>query len=151
MKDSEKLGKLIKKLRLENDLSLRGLGEKSGVSYSFINSIENNRYNPSRETVISLANSLYGADKNDLLLLAGFSPTDDLQDSESKVPDWATPKDKRDLRKFLETPEVLHFDGVELSDEDRAKMLGVMETIFWDAKQKNKEAYRKSREKRKDT
>ena len=70
----EEFGRKIRDLRLKNDLSLRDLSERSGVSYSFINSIEKNRYKPSRETVIALANALNGADKDELLLLAGFSP-----------------------------------------------------------------------------
>ncbi|MDT2240435.1 hypothetical protein P7H20_02895 [Paenibacillus larvae] len=49
---------------------------------------------------------------------------------------------------MLQSPDVLYFDGIEFSDEDRAKMLGVMETIFWEAKKMNKEVNRKSREKK---
>lgn len=78
MKDTQKLGKIVKNLRLKNDLSLRDLEKKSGVSYSFISSIENNRYQPSRERVIALANALDGANVNELLLLAGFAPEEEL-------------------------------------------------------------------------
>jgi transcriptional regulator with XRE-family HTH domain len=78
MKNTEELGKKINQLRLKNDLSLRDLAERSGVSFSFINSIEKNRFNGSRETIVSIANALKGADKNELLLLAGFSPDEEL-------------------------------------------------------------------------
>lgn len=78
MKDTIALGKKINELRLKNNLSLRGLAERSGVSFSFINSIEKNRFNGSRETIIALADALKGADKNELLLLAGLSPSDEL-------------------------------------------------------------------------
>jgi transcriptional regulator with XRE-family HTH domain len=75
MKDMVEFGKKIKRLRQQRALSLRELGERSGVSYSFINSIEHNRFNPSRETVIALADTLTESDKDELLLLAGFAPT----------------------------------------------------------------------------
>ena len=65
-------GRKLKELRLRGNLSLRDLGERSGVSYSFIGSLESGRFNPSRETVVSLAKAL-GADENEFLLLAGFS------------------------------------------------------------------------------
>ena len=74
MKDTELLGKKIRQLRLSNDLSLRDLAAKSKVSFSFISSIEKNRYNASRETIIALADALEGSNKNELLLLAGFAP-----------------------------------------------------------------------------
>lgn len=80
MTDTSKLGKIINKLRLENNLSLRDLAKRSGVSYSFINSIEHDRFKGSRETIISLADALKGSDKNQLLLLAGFAPEDSSPD-----------------------------------------------------------------------
>ncbi|MNI11236.1 Helix-turn-helix domain protein [compost metagenome] len=77
MKDMVQFGLKIKQLREHNALSLRELGERSGVSYSFINSIEHNRFNPSRETVIALADALKLSDKDELLLLAGFAPVEE--------------------------------------------------------------------------
>ena len=76
MKDMVQFGIRIRRLRHQHNFSLRELGERSGVSYSFINSIENNRFNPSRETVIALADALSFGDKDELLLLAGFAPTE---------------------------------------------------------------------------
>ncbi|MFD0697798.1 helix-turn-helix domain-containing protein [Paenibacillus sp. GCM10027628] len=76
MKDMVQFGIRIRRLRQQRNFSLRELGERSGVSYSFINSIENNRFNPSRETVIALADALSVGDKDELLLLAGFAPTE---------------------------------------------------------------------------
>ncbi|WP_261302549.1 helix-turn-helix transcriptional regulator [Paenibacillus andongensis] len=78
MKDMVQFGIRIRHLRQQNNFSLRELGERSGVSYSFINSIENNRFNPSRETVIALADALTSSEKDDLLLLAGFAPTEEV-------------------------------------------------------------------------
>lgn len=66
-------GKRLKELRLKKDMSLRDLGERSRLSYSYIGSLEKERFKPSRETVYSLAEALsHPADE--LLLLAGFAP-----------------------------------------------------------------------------
>lgn len=66
-------GKKIRELRLKKDMSLRDLGERSGLSYSFIGSLEKGRFKPSRETVYSLAEAL-NHPTEELLLLAGFAP-----------------------------------------------------------------------------
>lgn len=125
MKDTKKLGLIIKELRLKNDLSLRDLAERSGMSYSFINSIENNRYSPSRDTVLALADSLRGANKNELLLLAGFSPEADPKPSSDPYY-TLTEKDDRDIAKDLEKmlsdlegDEALAFHGEPMTEEDR--------------------------------
>jgi gluconate kinase len=39
---------------------------------------------------------------------------------------------------MLEEDAPVMFDGVPLDEEDREKVLKVMEAIFWDAKKKNK-------------
>lgn len=99
MKDTAKLGRIINSLRLKNDMSLRDLASKSGVSYSFISSIEHNRFKGSRETIIALAEALDGANKNKLLLLAGFAPEDD---SETTIEDIKTIDNESKLgRAFL--------------------------------------------------
>ncbi|MCY0893073.1 MAG: helix-turn-helix domain-containing protein [Acidibacillus sp.] len=67
-------GRLLKELRLQKNMSLRDLAEKTGVSYSFIGSMEKGRYKPSRDTVIQLAKFL-NCDVDDLLVSAGFAPT----------------------------------------------------------------------------
>lgn len=204
-------GKKIRQLRLQRDMSLRDLGKISGLSYSFIGSLEKGRFSPSRDSVLALAQAL-GADRDELLMLAGFAPynlDEDIWERDTKgstqvfssrlignmdkkglseeevaefcsvtpeyikklmrnpdklpgvgtlyklaelfevTPDFLggfvddpqgrsphTPKPK-DLKEIMEHQEVL-FDGVPLSEADRQKVLGFMEAMFWDAKQKNK-------------
>ncbi|WP_281885607.1 helix-turn-helix domain-containing protein [Paenibacillus sp. YYML68] len=53
------------------------------------------------------------------------------------IPEHASPKDKRDFKKFLEQQEVM-FDGVPMDQESKDKVLAFMEGMFWDAKAKNK-------------
>lgn len=83
--DREKLGKTLRLLRLTNNLSLRDLAKKSGISYSFISSIEKGRFAPSRDTIIALGQALVGADSNELLMLAGFAPYAGLVKEESAL------------------------------------------------------------------
>lgn len=54
------------------------------------------------------------------------------------TPSWASKKDTRDFKKMLEEDAPVMFDGVPLDDEDKEKIMRVMEAIFWDAKKKNK-------------
>jgi transcriptional regulator with XRE-family HTH domain len=63
----------LKELRQLRDISLRKLGEKAGVSYSILNSIENGRFQPTKEVVISLAYALKYENIEELLVLAGYS------------------------------------------------------------------------------
>lgn len=48
----------LRKLRKENNLTLKELSEKSGISVSFISDIENFRRNPSIETLEALSKAL---------------------------------------------------------------------------------------------
>lgn len=59
-------------------------------------------------------------------------------DKNQSTPTWATSKDKRDFKKMLEEDAPVMFDGVPLDEEDKEKVLKVMEAIFWDAKKRNK-------------
>lgn len=59
----------LKELRQQQNLTLRKLGEKAGVSYSILNSIENGRIQPSKNVVIALTIALKIEDKEELLTL----------------------------------------------------------------------------------
>lgn len=75
--NTEFSGKL-KQLRMQQDITLRKLGEKAGVSYSILNSIENGRYQPSRDTVVALAAALRYEPVSELLVLAGYDNEKDI-------------------------------------------------------------------------
>lgn len=66
-------GEEIKKLRLKKNLTLRELADISGLSYSFIGSLERGTFKPSRDSIKQLASSL-DASELDLMILAGFIP-----------------------------------------------------------------------------
>lgn len=48
----------LKELRQQQNLTLRKLGEKAGISYSILNSIENGRIEPSKNVALALAIAL---------------------------------------------------------------------------------------------
>ena len=48
----------LKELRQQQNLTLRKLGEKAGISYSILNSIENGRILPSKDVALALAIAL---------------------------------------------------------------------------------------------
>ncbi|WP_127531244.1 helix-turn-helix domain-containing protein [Paenibacillus kobensis] len=81
--DKKEFGLTIRRLRLTNNLSLRDLADRSGISYSFISSIEKGRFSPSRETVVALGQALNGVDLNELLMQAGYAPVSGLVKEES--------------------------------------------------------------------
>ncbi|OAS23763.1 helix-turn-helix domain-containing protein [Paenibacillus oryzisoli] len=60
----------LKELRLQHNLTLRKLGEKAGVSYSILNSIENGRIIPSKDVALALAIALKIEDRETFIALA---------------------------------------------------------------------------------
>jgi len=62
----------LKELRQLRGISLRKLGEKACVSYSIMNAIENGRFQPSQEVVVSIAYALKYDDVEALLASAGY-------------------------------------------------------------------------------
>jgi transcriptional regulator with XRE-family HTH domain len=70
-------GDRIRDLRKEKNLSQRALGEKVGVSFTYISKIENEKLDfgdyPSEDLIRKMAKAL-GADIDDLLLLAEKIP-----------------------------------------------------------------------------
>lgn len=127
-KKDTSIGRNIKKYRKMSKLTQHELAEKTNLSRSYIADIENDRYNPSVDTLKSIAKALdvpvhYLIEENDT--------------EQKNIPPWATKKDIRDFRKLLEE-EPLMFDGMPLDDEDKEKILRVVEAVFWDAKKRNK-------------
>ncbi|MGQ7279997.1 helix-turn-helix domain-containing protein [Brevibacillus thermoruber] len=129
MKDTVEFGRKIRELRLKNDYSLRDLEAKSGVSYSFISSIEKGRFSPSRDTVIALANALKGSNKNELLLLAGFAPEDPNEDITS-------PSGKKE-RSLTELENLFFYELDKLSEEDKKKALEHVRYLRYLAEKEN--------------
>ncbi|MDR6552500.1 helix-turn-helix transcriptional regulator [Paenibacillus qinlingensis] len=60
----------LKELRQQQNLTLRKLGEKAGISYSILNSIENGRIVPSKNVALALAVALKIEDRESFVALA---------------------------------------------------------------------------------
>ncbi|KRF02405.1 hypothetical protein ASG89_24335 [Paenibacillus sp. Soil766] len=59
----------LKELRQQQNLTLRKLGEKAGISYSILNSIENGRIIPSKDVALALAIALKIEDREAFVAL----------------------------------------------------------------------------------
>lgn len=125
------IGQNIKAYRKKAKLTQKDLAEKAKMSRSYLADLEADRYNPSVETLKTLAEVL-GIKSHVLMGEVADEPD---------APDWATAKDKRDFKKMLEEDEPVMFDGMPVSEEDKEKIKRVMEAMFWDAKEKNKKTY----------
>lgn len=143
------LGNRIKERRIQKGLTQGDVGKLLGMGRSNVGHIENGRTNPTADVLDKIADILDTT--ADYLLGRTDDPgtvilNNKQEQTEYVYPDWATSKDKRDLRAYIAEPKGLYFDGIEFTEEERDKMLGVLEAIFWEAKKRNKEDYKKSRE-----
>ncbi|PNQ81927.1 helix-turn-helix domain-containing protein [Paenibacillus sp. F4] len=116
------IGEILKRERKKKKITQLELSQKANMSRSYIADIERDRYNPSVETLTSLARALE------------INPSVFFNDP--KTPDWATNKDNKDLKELLLGNEDVLFDGVPLTEEDKRKLNDIMTGLFWDSKRK---------------
>lgn len=115
----------------------KDLADMSGVSRATISRVEAGLQKPDPDTLTNVSVFMTATTYEELMLKAGYLK-DNSQNQEADTPPWATYKDKRDFKKMLEEDEVVMFDGVPISEDDKEKIKRVMEAMFWDAKKKNK-------------
>jgi transcriptional regulator with XRE-family HTH domain len=125
------IGQNIRTYRKKAKLTQKDLAEKANMSRSYLTDLEADRYNPSVDTLKSIAEAL---NIQSHVLMGETSEV-------SATPEWASSKDKRDFKTLLEEDAPVMFDGVPISKDDKEKIKRVMEAMFWDAKKKNKETY----------
>ncbi|ALA41332.1 hypothetical protein ABE82_07270 [Paenibacillus peoriae] len=116
------IGEILKRERKKKGITQLELSKKANMSRSYIADIERDRYNPSVETLTSLARALE------------INPSVFFTDQ--KAPEWATSKDNKDLKDLLLGNEDVKFDGVPLTEEDKRKLNDIMTGLFWDSKRK---------------
>ncbi len=140
MKISDKL----RALRKENNLTLKELSKKSGISISFISDIENERRNPSIETLKILAKAL-GASADEFLK---ESTNDNLAEKSHDC--LLNKKDTKDIAKDVESimsklvkdqDGPTYYNGEEMKEEDKELFRGALELALKTIKIKNKETY----------
>lgn len=129
----------LRNLRKSNNLTLKELSTKSGISISFISDIENRRRNPSIDTLEILAKAL-NVSVNEFF--------DENNKSTSK--NSLSKKDKKsiekDLKKIMEDFKAgedgpAFYNGEELNKEDLELLEEAMEFALRTIKIKNKEKY----------
>lgn len=98
------IGENIKKLRKDKGLTQQKLATQSNISRSYLADVENNRYNPSIDTLRSIANAL------------GVQVSELLDANENEL----TPVEKIDkiVKENKLTTLAAHFDGEEFTDKD---------------------------------
>ncbi|WP_301109840.1 helix-turn-helix transcriptional regulator [Sporosarcina sp.] len=123
-----KFGEQIRQFRKSKKLTLRALAEMSNLSYSFIASLEKGRYNPSRESIYSIAKPL-GADVNELLMLAGFLPDqhDTNENQQSKHSEFTSSSETFELEDIMKLQ--VTFEGKRVKEADKIALLAFLQTI----------------------
>lgn len=131
------IGERIKNLRKERKLTQVELAKKSNISRSYLTDIENNRYNPSVETLKAIANSL------EVTL-------SDILSDEAKKNYSLNDRDKKsinnDLKKLMDdfrsgTDGTAYYNGQELDNDDLDLIESAMKIALEQIKIKNKEKY----------
>lgn len=111
-------------LRKERGMSQVALAKILGCSQNMISQWENGTRDPNTQTLIKIA-EFFGVSTDYLL---------------GNTEETAMPKTKKvpkDLRKILEEEEII-LNGRMMSEEDKNKMLKIIEAAFWEAKELNK-------------
>ena len=133
------IGKNIKQYRKDKKLTQLELAKKSNISRSYLGDIENDRYNPSIETLNSIAKSL-GIEPS--LLLGKIAPNPNL--------DVLTRKDERDIAKDVNAimkkmadgeDGPIYYNGEEMDEEDADLFKAALEVALRSIKIENKQKY----------
>lgn len=131
------IGERIKSLRKQNKLTQVELAKKSNISRSYLADIENDRYNPSLETLKALSNSLN----------ANLS---DLVSGENEFDNNLNQRDKKainnDLKNLMDefrsgTDGTAYYNGHALDENDLDLIESAMKIALEQIKIKNKEKY----------
>lgn len=131
------IGERIKSLRKQNKLTQVELAKKSNISRSYLADIENDRYNPSLETLKALSNSL-NVNLSDIVS----------DNNESNIS--LNQRDKKsinnDLKELIDefrsgTDGTAYYNGHALDESDLDLIESAMKIALEQIKIKNKEKY----------
>ena len=133
-----KLSAKLRELRTKNNLTLKELSTKSGISVSFISDIENERRNPSIETLKILADAL-GVSADEFLKDSPPNTKSDLNKKDLKD----ISKDVASIMKKLNDGEAgpTYYNDTEMKEEDKELFRSALELALKTIKVKNKETY----------
>ncbi|MBY7736324.1 XRE family transcriptional regulator [Paenibacillus polymyxa] len=127
------LGERIKALRDKMGFTQDDLAEALDMNRANISNYERGIITKIPSNILSRLADVLNTNADYLL-----GRIDDPAPKAYSFPSWASPEDIRDFKKMLLEDGPIMFDGVPINDEDRQKVLRVMEAMFWDIKDKNK-------------
>lgn len=123
-------GSRIQNLRKNKKLTLRELAERSNLSFSFIASLEKGRYNPSRESIHSLAKSL-DVEVDELLILSGFLPEESKLKEHHRMNDANNhrfPRESFALENIMDIPTT--FQSIDLIETEKRALIAFLTTMM---------------------
>jgi len=125
-----KIGYRLTELRENKGWTQDQMADALGIKRARYNSWENNIAKPDIDFVDKLA-ELHKVTADFILG----------RNIDSSIPEWATTKDVRDIKKLLEEEGAVMFDGVPIEGEARQRVMDVLTGLFWEAKEMNKKTY----------
>lgn len=134
----------LKKLRLQHNLTQEELGKKINVTKVSISGYENGNRTPDMDTMARLAD-VFSVSVDFLMDRTETSSTN------QTTPDWATVKDKRDIKEILDDNLPVMFDGKPVNEEDKQRLTDLITGFLWDSKEKNKKTYGRKKNIKNDT
>ncbi len=131
------IGEKIKNFRKNNKLTQIELAKKSNISRSYLADIENDRYNPSLDTLKAIANSL-NVNLSDIVSEESNSDTELNQRDKKSI--------TNDLKELMDdfrsgTDGTAYYNGQELDENDLDLIESAMKIALEQIKVKNKEKY----------
>lgn len=124
-------GAIIRKLRKSHRLTMKQLGEKINVAESTISGYENEDRKPDLETLQKLA---------DIFDVS----VDTILGRDTQYNSRTTGHTNADIKKFLENEATVMFNGIVLTEEDRSRVMAVMEALFLETSELNKKKTQKN-------
>lgn len=138
------IGEYVKQYRKSQGLSMQAFGEKCNLSRAYISILEKGinpttgkPFAPTVETLNKIAEAT-GVSIDTLIPMLDGNQLVTLNDnSDNNTNNPQTKKVPKDLKKILEDEEVT-LNGRMMSDEDKEKMMRIIEAAFYEAKEMNK-------------
>lgn len=132
----EEFGEKLRSLRKEKELTIRKLGELSGVAHSYLSQVETGKRGiPKIETLEKIANGL-DIPSIDLLVLAGYLPNEkagynDVKEKEVEI--RSLPETLFDDLDYLLSSDLeIFFKGKLLSKLQKTKLKRLIEIVLED-------------------
>lgn len=134
-----KIGEFVKSYRKEHGLSMQAFGDLCGLSRAYISILEKG-INPT--TGRPFAPTVDTLKKISDITDVPFDVLLNMLDADQSIlvnaaPAPSTKKVPKELRKLLEDEEIA-LNGRMMTDEDKEKMLKIIEAAFWEAKEMNR-------------